>query len=106
MIIWPFEETGFAFSRYAVRLSSRQRTSACVEPGGNLGDLGELGVVCEAVATMLHIGQPAFGANEAMLIKFLSAVALRLQLESFMLHAPRDSNGCVYSHWQVHHRTL
>ena len=73
MTIWPFEETGFAFSRYAVKLSSRQRTSACVEPGGNLGDLGELGVVCEAVATMLHIGQPAFGANEAMLIKLQSA---------------------------------
>ena len=75
MTIWPFEETGFAFSRYAVKLSSRQRTSACVEPGGNLGDLGELGVVCEAVATMLHIGQPAFGANEAMLIDSCSQLS-------------------------------
>ena len=66
MIIWPWEETGFAFSRYAVTLSSRQRTSACVEPGGNIGARGELGVVCEAVVTILHIGQPAFGVNEAI----------------------------------------
>lgn len=44
-IICPFEETGFAFSRYAVKLSSRQRTSACVEPGGNEGERGELGVI-------------------------------------------------------------
>lgn len=71
MIIWPFEETGFAFSRYAVKLSSRQRTSACVEPGGKLGDRGEFGVVCEAVATMLHIGQPAFGANEAICTQYV-----------------------------------
>lgn len=70
-IIWPLEETGFAFSRYAVKLSSRQRTSACVEPGGNFGDRGELGVVCEAVATMLHIGQPAFGANEAICTRYV-----------------------------------
>ena len=68
-MIWPLEETGFAFSRYAVKLSSRQRTSACVEPTGNLGDRGEFGIVCEAVATMLHIGQPAFGANEAIVIR-------------------------------------
>ena len=66
MIIWPLEEIGFAFSRYAVKLSSRQRTSACVEPGGNFGVRGELGVVCEAVETMLHMGQPGFGVNEAI----------------------------------------
>ena len=75
MIIWPFEDTGFAFSRYAVRLSSRQRTSACVEPGGNLGDLGEFGVVCEAVATMLHIGQPAFGSKVAICTQYVDIVA-------------------------------
>ena len=68
MIIWPLEETGLAFSRYAVRLSSRQRTSGCVEPGGNFGDRGEFGIVCEAVATMLHIGQPAFGVNRAIVV--------------------------------------
>lgn len=67
MIIWPLEETGFAFSWYAVKLSSRQSTSGCVEPGGNLGVRGEFGMICEAVATILHIGQPAFGANEAMI---------------------------------------
>lgn len=71
MITWPFEETGLAFSRYAVKLSSRQRTSACVDPGGNFGALGELGVVCEAVATMLHIGQPAFGAKEAICTQYV-----------------------------------
>ena len=65
-IICPFEETGFAFSRYAVKLSSRQRTSACVEPGGKEGERGELGVMWEAVATMPHIGQPAFGVKEAI----------------------------------------
>jgi len=67
-IIWPLEDTGFAFSRYAVKLSSRQRTSACVEPGGKIGVRDEFGVVCEAVATMPHIGHPAFGAKEAIFV--------------------------------------
>jgi hypothetical protein len=62
-IMWPLLETGFAFSRYAVKLSSRQRTSGCVEPGGNDGERGEFGGACDAVATMPHIGQPLFGAN-------------------------------------------
>ncbi len=64
MIIWPFELTGFAFSRYAVKLSSRQRMSASLEFGG-LDGL-ESSVKCEADATILHIGQPALGANSAI----------------------------------------
>ena len=66
LIMCPLEETGFAFSRYAVKLSSRQRTSGWVEPAGNEGLRGEFGVVWEAVATMPHIGQPALGAKEAI----------------------------------------
>jgi hypothetical protein len=66
MIMCPLEETGFAFSRYAVKLSSRQRTSAWVEPGGKEGERGEFGAVWDAVATMPHIGQPALGENEAI----------------------------------------
>jgi hypothetical protein len=64
IIIWPFELTGFAFSRYAVKLSSRQRMSASLEFGGL--DCLESSVKCEADATILHIGQPALGANSAI----------------------------------------
>lgn len=77
IIIWPFEDTGLAFSLYAVKLSSRQRTSGCVEPGGKEGERGELGVICDAVATIPHIGQPAFGANEAMI---WAAVEVEIQV--------------------------
>jgi len=49
-------------------LSSRHRTSGCVEPGGNDGERGEFGVICEADAIMPHIGQPAFGANAAIAV--------------------------------------
>jgi hypothetical protein len=62
-IMWPLLETGFAFSRYAVKLSSRQRTSGWVEPAGKDGERGEFGVAWDAVATMPHIGQPGFDAK-------------------------------------------
>lgn len=39
----PLLDTGFAFSRYAVKLSSRQRTSGWVEPAGKEGERGEFG---------------------------------------------------------------
>jgi hypothetical protein len=62
-MICPRLETGFAFSLYAVKLSSRHKTSGCVEPGGNEGERGELGVAWDAADTMLHIGQPSLGAK-------------------------------------------
>lgn len=63
MIRWQLDETGLAFSLYAVKLSSRHRTSGWVEPGGKEGERGELGVVWDAEVMMLHIGQPGLGAK-------------------------------------------
>src|ERR1700727_620598 len=51
-MMWPLLDTGFAFSRYAVKLSSRQSTSGWVEPTGNDGERGEFGVAWNAVATI------------------------------------------------------
>lgn len=56
-------ETGFALSRYIVKLSSRHRTSGCLEPAGKAGLRGVCEGACTAVATMLHIGHPDFGAK-------------------------------------------
>ena len=47
-----------------VKLSSRHRISGAFEPAGKDGDRGECAGVCTAVATMLHIGQPGFGAKD------------------------------------------
>lgn len=47
-----------------VKLSSLHKTSGCVEPAGNEGDLGEWDGACIAVATMPHIGQPGFGEKD------------------------------------------
>jgi hypothetical protein len=63
MIRWHWDETGLAFSLYAVKLSSRHRTSGWVDPGGKAGERGVFGVVCEAEAMMLHIGQPGLGVK-------------------------------------------
>ena len=46
-----------------MKLSSLHKTSGCVEPAGNEGDLGECDGACIAVATMPHIGQPGLGAK-------------------------------------------
>lgn len=43
MIIWPELDTGFAFSRYAVKLSSFQRISGWVWLAAKEGDMGEPG---------------------------------------------------------------
>lgn len=63
MIMWPLLDTGFAFSLYAVKLSSRQRTSGWVDPTGNDGERGEFEGAWRAVVTMPHIGHPGLGAN-------------------------------------------
>jgi len=63
-ITWPLLETGFALSRYAVKLSSRQRISGCVE----LTEVGELDDGWAAVDTMLHIGQPSLGGKAILTI--------------------------------------
>ena len=56
--MWPFEETGFAVSRYAVKLSSLQRISGCFAAAE-----GERGEEAEAVDAMLHMRQPGLGAK-------------------------------------------
>lgn len=49
-----------------VKLSSRHRTSGAFEPGGKEGERGECEGVCTAEATMLHSGQPGFGAKDML----------------------------------------
>lgn len=44
-----------------MKLSSRHKTSGCVDPCGKDGLRGEFGVVWLADETMPHIGQPSFG---------------------------------------------
>lgn len=56
------EETGYAFSRYTVKLSSRQTTSGCVDPAGKDGARGELVEPWVAVEMIPHIGHPGLGA--------------------------------------------
>jgi len=40
IIMWPVLETGFVFSRYAVKFLSCQRMSGCEEGGGEVGVVG------------------------------------------------------------------
>lgn len=77
MTRWPFELTGFARSRYTVKLSSRQRISGplsagrprrCMRGSGPPvacaeNSAGELGALCRAFPTMPHMGQPLFEAK-------------------------------------------
>lgn len=77
MTKWPFELTGFARSRYTVKLSSRQRISGplsagrprrCMRGSGPPvacaeNSAGELGALCRAFPTMPHMGQPLFEAK-------------------------------------------
>jgi len=63
----PFELTGFAFSLYAVKLSSRQKSSSVAELE-LAGDDGEFGDIWEAVAMIPHMGHPVLGANSAILL--------------------------------------
>lgn len=44
-----------------MKLSSRQRTSGCVEPAGKDGERGELGVAWDAEETILQRGHPGLG---------------------------------------------
>jgi hypothetical protein len=64
-----------------------------VEPGGNIGARGEFGIVCEAVATILHIGQPAFGVNEAIVDVDKAAVNCRFKNMPQELDTSRGYNG-------------
>ncbi len=70
MTTCPLLETGLADSRYTVKLSSLQRMSGCLGPLVE-GEAGEPTAAAVAAETMLHIGQPGFGAK-AMAGRFVA----------------------------------
>lgn len=80
---WALLETGFTFSRYAVKSLSRQSISVCDELGEKESGGGESPKVFAADVTIPHSGQPGFGAKEDMLYSKICCCALRL-------HCARD----------------
>lgn len=59
--MWPLDDTGWPFSRYAVMFSSRHSSSHCAAVRGE-SDSGE------AAWTMLHIGHPGRAANAIVVV--------------------------------------